>query len=1187
MKRNFIIFFVFLIIFLLNFNGGINDKVEDNGLKDSISFDNFQMGIPFSSFFSNKELVDKRIFSITQDTLGKYILANRRGLISFNSKDYDFIKTPGMPYKVARDPFTDKIYVACNNSIGYLVSDKSEYYYKEITDQVGRFIGDVKLFFTKENITLYYKNYIIVVSKDDYSNVNVIKPKPGQFFGGIIQNSGVDYVLIKGHGIVKILDDRLADSISYPIEKIMEITFSIEFDDKNVFGTTNNSIYIEKKDEFIIIDSKKIEYLENKIISEVVMINNNTLAISTLNGGLVFLDIDKQKIVSVLNNFTGLPDNEVFTVYKDIDGGIVISNNYGLFRFDMSLPILNYGDYPGLEGSLLSSSFLDTTLYVLTSQGVYYLTKAQSDLEFQTIVKKTVSNNKKIQIQSNIVDQSQNIEEEIADDVSVNTEEKKEGTLKKWAGKIFGKNKRNKKNKNQDIDETNNVQDSTVVEIDIDKTPVDTIVYEEPQYVYVVEKKAKKKQFSELYFIYKKIEGIDGKCKQSIQYKNQLIVATNSGLFLIKNNKATVLLKNEYITKISKSSEKNVFYVATTTTFYELNFSSGKAKFSKILTMDDIDDYVFSIAESDNAIWLGGEGYAYKIDKNDYKKITMYPVSPDFLSVVNIQKLHNNIHFFVPQGMYKYNSGLDSVVKYDDFLNVDANSVYFINGQDDLFWSRIGNSWKYNSSINSVNKVQLQMLNLIPSITDIQFDDNDDLWIISNTNKIYKIKNNKQDKLNFKNSFKLNLKKVKVGDSLFYSNEINLKYHDNLSLKIELESPFYITNDDVYYQFSAFSNNSVRSGWSEKKKENTYEFPINVGTYQYYFRAINALGQESGIQTVTITVKPPFWKTDWFRISVILCVILLLSIFILIRQKSLKRRNLKLEQTVKLRTVEISKKNEELITQSEEISKQNTIVKKQRDEIQNTHEYVTQSINYARRIQTAIFPSDEILSNNFSEHFVFLLPRDIVSGDFFWFKEFNNKLYITVADCTGHGVPGAFLSMMGIAYLNEIITYKKDINAGQILDSMRQNVIYSLQEKVDNSIRDGMDMSFAIFDFENMTLEYAAAYNSIYLFRENKLIELKADRMPIGFSRKNATPFTNNIVKIKKDDILYLFTDGFADQFGGANQRKFLAKNFKKLFSSIVEAPMEFQNELILTAFSDWKGENTQVDDVTIIGLKI
>lgn len=1201
MKKKTIIGILIILIAIIGYS--IEDDIlKNNDTNDENEYGFFaseELGTPFSTFFSTSQLVDKEIFAIAQDTLGRYIFANRRGLMTFNSKDYSFIKTPGMPYKIASDPYTNRIYVACNNSIGYLDLTETGYVYQEITNKVDRFIGDVDIFYTKKNISFYYKNFIVVYSKEDYS-IKIIKPAEGEFYGGIVQQDGVNYVLIKGIGMCEILPEKISDTVAFEISEIIEITFSVELRQSNVFGTTENEIFIVSEDDFVKIDSKKIEYLEDKIISDAIAVDENIVAIATLNGGVVFLDVKKEKIISILNNITGLPDNEVFSIFKDSDGGVLISNNYGLFRYDLSLPVYNYGNLLGLQGNIITTHVLDTTVYVLTTQGVFYLTKATSDEEFEKVIKEAEEQKQKTNTQTNVQVGSEDIiadvEEIENENVEGNTKEKKEKRLKKWANKIFGKKKKDKDNEDDNEDDNENqndnnsennqdVQDTTQV-VSVDTTIVNTPIVE-PQQVYVY-KKTKKKQFSDLYYIYKKIDGINSKCKQVIEYNNQLLVSSNNGLYLIKNNKSKQIIEEEYITKVSQSSEnENEFYVATTDYLYKLTFNGNTTKKDIIISTSEIEDYILSIAETENVIWLGGEGYAYKINKQDYEDINMYPLSPDFLSVVEIQKLNSNIHFYIPQGMYKYNEGLDSIVKYLEFTEVDANSVYFMNKQDKYIWSKLKDKLHFNGIDLKIEDTKLKLLNIFPNITDISVDNNNNLWIVSNNSSLHKIvlKHTNDDFL--ENDFELSIKKLKINDSIYKSEGITVQYRENLSMNVELEAPFYVVNDKIEYQYATATKGGSTSLWTKPSEETNFNIPLNVGTYSFYFRAINSLGQESFMKIITVTIKPPFWQTELFKAIIALGVILLIIIFAYTRQRLLKRKNEHLENIVTIRTAQITKQNEELKTQSEEINRQNELVKEQRDKIKDSHEYITQSINYARRIQRAILPASEILSRNFRDHFIISYPKDIVSGDFYWFKEYKNKIFLTVADCTGHGVPGAFLSMMGVAYLNEVITYRDNITAAEILNFLRENIIYSLQEKKDNDIRDGMDMSFIILDKETKKLQFAGAYNPLLIIRNEELIEYKADKMPIGFSRKNDKNFTNHDFEYQAGDILYLFSDGYPDQFGGKNMRKFMIGNFKKLLLNISDSPMNIQNELLQTAFKHWKGNTPQIDDVTIVGVKI
>jgi len=277
-----------------------------------------------------------------------------------------------------------------------------------------------------------------------------------------------------------------------------------------------------------------------------------------------------------------------------------------------------------------------------------------------------------------------------------------------------------------------------------------------------------------------------------------------------------------------------------------------------------------------------------------------------------------------------------------------------------------------------------------------------------------------------------------------------------------------------------------------------------------------------------------------------------------------------LEQKVKDRTAEVVRQKEEI-------------------EIKNKH--ITDSIRYAKRIQNAILPPEDFVKQVLPNSFIFYRPKDIVSGDFFWVnKKDDLSLYATV-DCTGHGVPGAFMSIVGYNQLNYAIDVKKANTASDILDSLNEGVVETLREKNPDSIssvKDGMDITLCVVDYKNMKLQYAGANNPLCLIRNNEIIQVKADKFAIGGNFGNALPkFTNNEIDLQKGDVIYTFSDGYADQFGGHDGRKFMAKRFRELLLSISKDPIDDQAKLLENILDEWRGREEQVDDILVIGVKI
>ncbi len=1196
MKKKKLLNIFILLLFAINLNAQYSNQ---NLLP--LNFSEIEKGTPYFSYFSSNFFAGKDIFSLVQDKKGQILIANRRGIFIYNANTYSFVETSGMPVKLTLSPNNDDIYVTCNNSFGVLNSTDSSYFYTEIAKVNNNFTGKTDIYFDSNKIYFDYRSFIAVFDTVDVS-VKYIYPPENETFGGVIKMNNQYNVLVNGIGFYSIQNDSLSKDY-YPFDEV-DIISSLNNSSVNVFIASDNELYYVDNESITQVKDKALEYFDDKIISGAVIVGQNQIAIYSLNGGIVFFDTEKQKITSVMNTFTGLPENEVLAMVVDNNGGLWVVNNFGLFRYDFSLPITNYASFPGLEGKILSSQMLDTTLYVLTTQGIYYLTKPKSDQEFQDYVQKQQAR----AVQSSVVIQNvnsqavvSNIADDVADDIAdvdvnsdasdnqnIDNSQQKNNVFKRWSRKIFRKKNNNQDQQtNTDTDTNNVVSTDTTNVVSADTAtqvePVQHTTYV-PHYTHRVAQN--KKQFSELYFIFKKVDGINSKCKKSVKYNGNLYIASNSGLFYVSDNEAVPIIKDEYITEIQQSTlSENILYVASTSTLYKIDMSLAKPHSEKILDLSTLNDYIFSIAETETALWLGGEGFAYQLDKYS-SDITMYPVSPDFLPTVKVLNLNENIFCYTPQGIYKYNKGLDSVVEYMLFNYDDSRALHFIKSENDIIWYKNTDFWSFQSANHKVDIVRISFLNIIQGIQDIKIDDDDNLWVVSGNNLLYKISSFQKDSVQL--SFNLFLDNISINNANeTVSSDIIIPYKENLIAKFELSAPFYIQNKDIQYQYSVSLKEDNFGTWSDLSNSNIFQIPLVKGEQFIHFRAKNVLNQYSNVISVKINVKPPFWDTAWFNFLIILGVFIIVSLLALIRQKALKMRNLELENQVKLRTAEVEQQNDELKAQRDELKAQSELVIEQRDKIQKTNDYVTQSINYARRIQKAILPAGKILLSYFSDYMILSKPRDIVSGDFYWTKEQNNKLYLAVADCTGHGVPGGFLSMLGSAFLNEIITYKENLNSALIVNSLRQSIIYALQEKESNSVRDGMDISFVIYDKENMTIEFTGAYQSMYLLRQGEIIIYKGDRMPVGYSRQNNVPFTKQLVNVQKDDIIYLFTDGYADQFGEKEHTKFMLFNFRRLITTIGDVPLNIQNELFAEAFKDWKGKTRQIDDVTVVAVKI
>jgi serine phosphatase RsbU (regulator of sigma subunit) len=277
----------------------------------------------------------------------------------------------------------------------------------------------------------------------------------------------------------------------------------------------------------------------------------------------------------------------------------------------------------------------------------------------------------------------------------------------------------------------------------------------------------------------------------------------------------------------------------------------------------------------------------------------------------------------------------------------------------------------------------------------------------------------------------------------------------------------------------------------------------------------------------------------------------------------------------------IEEKNTELEAQNEEIAAQRDMLS-----FQNTA--INESILYAKRIQTAVLPQQAYIDEILPENFILYKPRNVVSGDFYWVRQVNQYIVIAVADCTGHGVPGAIMSMLGISFLGEIIQKREITQPAKALNELRRQVKQALRQTgKQGEAEDGMDIALVSLDTKTRTIQFAGAMNPIYLISQNKLEEIKPDRMPVGFYPNEKAEFTNHEIQLKTNDLFYLFSDGYMDQFGGENGMKFNSSQFQRILLGNHDKPMQIQKEKLEQELTNWMKGYEQTDDILVMGVRV
>jgi len=429
------------------------------------------------------------------------------------------------------------------------------------------------------------------------------------------------------------------------------------------------------------------------------------------------------------------------------------------------------------------------------------------------------------------------------------------------------------------------------------------------------------------------------------------------------------------------------------------------------------------------------------------------------------------------------------------------------------------------------------------------------------------------------------------GDSLIPTMERITYSYDFNSFSFTFSSHYYKYPklNQFSYKLEGFSDK-----WSEWNSDPKAVFTnLREGYYKFLVKSRNAYEQESSVAEYLFKISAPWYRAWWaYFMYLVLATILVYSIVSMYTQQ--------------LKDI-ISQKTAEVVAQKDEIEKQKDEVELQRHELQVKNTDITSSINYARRLQEAILPEDALIKKHLREAFILYKPKDIVSGDFYWLDHVNGATghdvtLFAAVDCTGHGVPGAIVSVVGNGGLNRAVNEFGLVEPAMILEKLNEIVVETLS-KGDAEVRDGMDISLCSFDFEKMEMQFAGANNSVYLVRKNvvdaelglngsgkfykqDLVELRPNKQPVGYYEYRKD-FVNNTLSLQKDDVIYLFSDGFADQFGGPRGKKYNYPRFKDFLISISDKPMEEQKQLVDQEFENWKGKEDQIDDVIVAGIKI
>ncbi len=531
------------------------------------------------------------------------------------------------------------------------------------------------------------------------------------------------------------------------------------------------------------------------------------------------------------------------------------------------------------------------------------------------------------------------------------------------------------------------------------------------------------------------------------------------------------------------------------------------------------------VKDKQGRLWVGTEGQGLYVIKNN-KVVLKYSTENGLLAnLITLLEIddQNNIYVGTNKGLNKIDQNSDKIFTYTEkngFTGIETKDNASYHGDDGFLW------------FGTVHGV-------------MRYDPLKD-----------KVKN--IDPLTHIRAMRVNLEEQEMTKGL------QLGYKEN-SIIFDYYSICFTNPDAVRYQVML---EGADNNWQPATKQTMVKYAaLPPGKYTFKVKASNSIGLwDREPEKYSFIIKPPFWQTWWFISIMVIVGLTGIFLFIKIREQQLVKEKRVLEEKVAERTAEVVQKSREL---------------------EEKNKNITDSIRYAKRIQFAILPPEVPFSNTF----VLFKPKDIVSGDFYWLLKEGDKEFFAAVDCTGHGVPGAFMSIIGHNSLNKIVKEYNIHQPSKILDQLDKEVSYTFHQqdfegfKTKETVKDGMDMALICYDTKKHTLEYAGAFNPLYLVRAGELKEIKGDRFAIGQSEDMTNKqFTNHKFQVKNKDTIYIFSDGYADQFGGEMGKKFKSKPMKELLLNICKEDIPKQKMLLDNTIEKWRGDFEQVDDILFIG---
>jgi signal transduction histidine kinase len=768
-------------------------------------------------------------------------------------------------------------------------------------------------------------------------------------FAGIFTHLEEVYINIQGKGIQQIQQEDFVPQAEGKLFADTYINTTLPFSpQETLLGTNDNKFYLFDGQFFTPYKIASEKYIQESTLTGGITLNEEEFVLATISGGCVIINKNTGQTRHVINYQTGLADDEVLALGKDAQNGLWICNEQGIMRSDTDLPVVNFGDYPGIEGNITSVTLHDSTLYVGTTEGLFYLTKVDKveqviklvkqqqqqtqvlERNIHTMIKvspKVENNNPALPEQNPAINPTQ-IQPETKDKKQQRQDRREQRRQKR---------KGNKDNVPEEIPAITNKPTYTLNPTDTIKKVTEKLIKTLPPKIETITeyvKDDKNYALQSFPFFYNKVKGLQIKCKQLLPFRDKILVATTKGLYEVLNHtQSQVVIPDREINFIWQSpTDSTHIYVGAKNTLAHLIWEEKEKDWKVHGLISNLQEEIFSIAEWQNELWLGAERTVYRVKldaKRDMETPVAYDLPDDYAERVIARVIDDKPVFILSSGIFRYSPKQEALVR-------DAHLEKYFNTRSQVFYQQSGWTWVKPIQENWLNlettpkapSNQSIYLSFFEEIQNIYVDAARNIWVVAD-NKLFRV--NARSHTNPEQRFKILLHTIRFKQDSIPLQNIQLSYQQN-DLKFELSTPFYVREKGMQYQYKL--EGLAGSEWSEWSLQNEVHFQyIPSGAYSLKVRAKNIFGQVSEEKLIPFRVNPPIWGQWWFILLILSAVVGGTYGLFRLRTHALQRANEYLEGKIQEKTSEIAIQKEQLEVAFHEISDQKALIEEANEEL--------------------------------------------------------------------------------------------------------------------------------------------------------------------------------------------------------------------------------------------------------------